>query len=65
MTKAQAVQIFKEECLPIIRKYEQEYGHRKDPLLRVQEWNAFTDMLCKDKHITKRQYDTWTIPNIC
>ena len=64
MTKAQAVRMFKEVYMPTIRKHEQEYS-RKDHLLRVQEWNSFTDMLCKDEQITKRQYNNWSVPNIC
>jgi hypothetical protein len=34
---------------------------RDKPALR-EEWNNFTDRLCKDGQITPRQYDRWQNP---
>lgn len=35
---------------------------RGDTIAKREEWNNFTDMLCKDGMITQRQCDTWSNP---
>ena len=37
-------------------------GPRGDTVWKRTSWNDYTDMLCKDRQITGRQYDTWTNP---
>ena len=64
MTKLQAVEIFKNEILPDIKRVEEEYTN-KDVLLRNVEWSYFIDMLCKNGDITESQYNRWFTPSIC
>jgi hypothetical protein len=64
MTKAEAVAEFKECVMPYVREQYEQDG-RMDRVARREAWNDFTDMLCKDRQITSRQYDTWTHPRIC
>ena len=64
MTKAQAVAEFKEYVMPAVRKAYEQDG-RMDRVARREEWNNFTDGLCKDRSITMHQYETWTHPAIC
>lgn len=59
MSKVEALRIFKEEYLPAIRKLEK---NGVDSVMRREEWNNFTDSLCKDRQITQKQYDSWTNP---
>lgn len=54
MTKAEAISLFREEYSPHIPK--------GDAVMRREEWNNFTDGLCKDHRISPRQYDTWANP---
>lgn len=57
MTKQQAQQEFTHNIKPyIIKRYPND-----KPALR-QAWNDFTDNLCKQGHITLKQYETWTSP---
>lgn len=58
MTKAQALAEFREYILPLI--YEQ-YG-KGDVIAKREEWNNFTDALCKDRRITDWQYNNWSNP---
>ena len=62
MTKAQAIAEFREFILPSIRKSESQYGNGTDETMRREEWNNYTDSLCKDGRITSHQYNTWTGP---
>lgn len=62
MSKAQALAEFREFHLPEIRKIEQANGNGVDEIMRREEWNNYTDMLCKDRRITSRQYETWSNP---
>ena len=57
MTKKEALADFKENILPSIEK---QYG--KDKVARCEAWNNYTDTLCKDGHITAKQYHNWTNP---
>jgi len=38
-----------------------EEGLTDKPAMRYT-WGLFTDMLCKQGHITLKQYETWTCP---
>jgi len=33
-----------------------------DPIFTRENWNDFTDYLCKSGEITMQQYETWTNP---
>ena len=40
-----------------------EFGVVKgDPIYTSENWNNFTDYLCKSRKITMKQYETWTNP---
>lgn len=61
MTKREAVELFKSEVLPVIRrKYERD--GRKDRPARREAWNNWTDDLAKCGDISPRQYDRWLAP---
>ena len=58
MTKKQAIAEFRETYAPAVRA---KYG-RGDAVAMREEWSMFTDMLCRDRLITRRQCDAWTNP---
>jgi len=62
MTKKQALQIWRSEILPGIRAVEKEQRGGIDYPMRREEWNNWTDSLCKDGQITLHQYETWIHP---
>ena len=59
MTKQEVKRAFEQGLTPEIWRL-----FKADKALLRQEWNNFTDMLCKDGHITQRQYDTLLNPFI-
>jgi len=64
VTKAQAVAEWREYVLPAVKeRYEQ--GGRPDYVARSEEWNNWTDSLCKDRRITTHQYETWSHTSEC
>ncbi len=64
MTKAQAVAEWRQYVLPAVKeRYEQD--GRPDYVARSEEWNNWTDSLCKDRRITMHQYETWSHPQEC
>jgi len=64
MTKAEAVRDFKDYVMPAIREAYEADGV-PDYVARSEEWNNFTDALCKSGEITTKQYESWTHPAIC
>ena len=62
MTKAQALADFKENILPGIKETEAKGTGRVDGPMRSEAWNDYTDMLCKNRQITPKQYRNWTNP---
>ena len=65
LTKAQALSIFRQEHLPMIRESEKQYKvgrYKIDSIARRMAWGDFTDMLCKDGQITQSQYNNWSNP---
>lgn len=54
MTKTEALKEFREYYMPHIP--------RGDVPRQREEWNNYTDMLCKGRRITQRQYATWDNP---
>ena len=55
MTKAEAVKMFRE-------LYKRWGGRKNDPISKREEWNNWTDSLCKDGLITEKQYENWGQP---
>ena len=55
MTKAEALKMFREI-------YKRWGGRRADPIAKREEWNNFTDRLCKEGDITLNQYENWDQP---
>lgn len=58
LTKKEVIKMFRAEVMPTIIEL---YG-RGDKVAQREEWNNFTDMLCKDRQISQHQYNTWTNP---
>ena len=58
MTKQEALRLFRQEIAPLVRE---KYG-RNDIVAMREEWNNYTDALCKDGEITLKQYESWTGP---
>ena len=52
MTKAQALKEFR-DCGCVVRG---------DRIATAENWNNYTDFLCKDRQITDKQYNNWTNP---
>lgn len=57
MTKQEAVREFRELFSALLVS-----GKNRDQPAIDQAWNDWTDGLCKDKRITKKQYSTWVHP---
>jgi len=53
MTKKEALYQFRNVHLGVVRG---------DVIYTRENWNNFTDYLCKDRKITMKQYETWTNP---
>ena len=64
MTKREALEQWKTYRLPAIQQCEQQYGNGVDRPMRREDWNNYTDALCKAGAITTRQEETWTHPRI-
>lgn len=56
LTKAQVVA----ECRQAFRDDPETF--RGDVTAQREYFNNYTDMLCKDRQITVKQYETWTNP---
>tara|TARA_R100001460_G_scaffold57968_1_gene97776 strand:+ start:130 stop:381 length:252 start_codon:yes stop_codon:yes gene_type:complete len=52
MTKAQALKEFR-QCDCVVRG---------DVIATRENWNNYTDFLCRDRQITDKQYNTWSNP---
>ena len=64
-TKAEALALFKENELPMIKEQEAQYKvgrYKVDSIARRMAWNDFTDMLCKGGQISESQYNRWSNP---
>ena len=64
MTKSEALEQWKAYRLPAIQQVEQQHGNGVDRCMRREDWNNYTDALCKAGAITTRQEETWTHPRI-
>jgi hypothetical protein len=58
MTKKEALALFRRDVLPAVQA---QYG-KDDKVARDTAWCDFTDGLCKDGYITRKQDETWTHP---
>jgi hypothetical protein len=58
MTKRDAKRLFVVERLPWVLA---SYGDADEPAL-AEDWNNWTDALCKCGEITEKQYSSWTMP---
>lgn len=58
MTKREALEAFNLDIVPSIVAL---YGKDDKPAF-CENWNNYTDTLCKDRRITLKQYETWTNP---
>jgi len=50
----------KNEALAMFREFDD--SPKGDIVWKRESWNNFTDMLCKDRQISSKQYETWTNP---
>jgi len=64
MTKREALNQWKTYRLPAILWAEAQCSGRPDRSRRREDWNNYTDALCKAGAITDRQNETWTHPRI-
>ena len=69
ITRDEAIQQFEDYVLPVIIEQETEWQggtwQHVDEVHRSEEWNNFTDMLCKSNEISDWQYENWTHPDCC
>ena len=61
MTFAQACETFTTEILPMVQEMYEQDGEPDIPA-RCEEWNNWTDGLCKDGEISDWQYENWGHP---
>tara|TARA_R100001443_G_scaffold107715_1_gene117707 strand:- start:1037 stop:1204 length:168 start_codon:yes stop_codon:yes gene_type:complete len=54
MTKAQALKDF--------RLLFKTFGRKGDAIAKREDWNNYTDALCKEGSITLKQYENWGQP---
>ena len=54
--------ITKQQALKEFREYVKPSIPRGDTVWLREAWNNYTDMLCKDKRITVKQYESWSNP---
>lgn len=59
LTKQQALEMFSESWNDAVKENPEIRG---DVIMKREDWNNFTDMLCKDGQITGKQYETWSNP---
>ena len=59
MTKSEALTEFRYAWNEVVTCYP---NLKSDTVWKRQEWNNFTDSLCKCGMITEKQYETWSNP---
>jgi hypothetical protein len=65
VTKAQAVAEFRADLLPYVKLRFERDGRGPDYPARREEWNNWTDALCREGRITLKQHESWTHPPEC
>ena len=64
ITRDEAIPMFDNFVLPnVIAEFEQD--GEVDVIARSEEWNNWTDSLCKGRIISDWQYENWTHPASC
>ena len=64
----EAEDFFIENHLPIIRTIERQNGFEHCEInkpMRREEWDNWTDALCKQGEISDWQYENWSQPECC
>ena len=64
MTRDEAIDIFDNHILPIVKQGMEPDGEPDIPA-RSEAWNNWTDAMCKDGQISDWQYENWTHPPSC
>ena len=64
MTRDEAIEIFDNHILPIVKQNMEPDGQIDIPA-RSEAWNNWTDSLCKNRQISDWQYENWTHPRCC
>ena len=64
MLHADAVRVFEEEMMPLIKHIHEQDGVPDIPA-RSEAWNNWTDQLCKGRIISDWQYANWSHPPSC
>ena len=64
MTRDEAIEIFDNHILPIVKQNMEPDGQIDIPA-RSEAWNNWTDAMCKDGQISDWQYDNWSHPPSC
>ena len=64
MTRDEAIEIFDNHILPIVKQNMEHDGQIDEPA-RSEAWNNWTDAMCKDGQISDWQYENWTHPPSC
>lgn len=64
MRRADAVRVFEEETMPLLRLLYEQDGVPDMPV-RCEAWNNWTDSLCKSRKISDWQYANWSHPPSC
>ena len=64
MLHAEAVRIFEEEMMPLLKAMYEPDGVPDWPM-RCETWNNWTDGLCKSHLISDWQYKNWSHPPSC
>ena len=52
----------KAEALKDFRQLFKTFGKRGDAIAKREDWNNYTDWLCKAGLITQKQYENWGQP---
>jgi len=64
MTRDEAIEIFDNHILPIVKQNMEPDGQIDIPA-RSEAWNNWTDAMCKDGQISDWQYANWSGPPSC
>ena len=59
LTKAETLHLFAEHGQAVLSRIPTYKG---DSIAKREEWNDYTDGLCRDQLISQRQRDNWTNP---
>ncbi len=63
MTKKEAEELWRSR--PEVRAELEKHPRIRDITMLRESWNNYTDQLCRDKLISRYQYDYWEHPKEC